>query len=402
MGQIWDNTHGAGMATLKRVARGVYQRLDENGQAVKGQYQAKVRKLGVNVSQTFTKKDEAIRWVTDTEARIYKGESVDIVKVKKVTLAEIFDDYIKNNVISDKKKSNIEKIKEEMGIVMLGQFSTAGFSKYLADKLNQEISVPPDTKAHPLYNNYKEVIDGEVKARKYKPSTVRKNYYDIKTALEWHSRHYDYTFNAKPFKDNPPPKAWSEPRERRLHEGELERLLSACDCMYVNQTVLKIIIRFQIYSCMRIGETLLMKWEDIRIDKKNPENSYIFVPKKNQKIKNKKNAKDRYVLMRPELYKLIEEIKEIPKNKSGLVFHFWENSAVFGQRFKVIVKNAGSSNLNPHDLRHEGISWFFEHTNLTDIEISNISGHIELNTLKRYANLRPQKTGAKLWAGINH
>lgn len=401
MGQ---HTHGAGMATLKSVARGVYQRLDENGQAVKGQYQAKVRKLGVNVSQTFTKKDEAIKWVIDTEARIYKGESVDIVKVKKLTLADIFDDYIKSNQdISKKKKGNLERLKLEIGKVALGQFSTSGFSKYLSDKLSRDISEQPDTKKiHPLYNNYKEVIDGEVKQRKFKPSTVRKYYYDIKTALEWHSKHYDYTFNEKPFNDNPPPQAWGEPRDRRLHDGELERLLSACDCMYVNQNVLKIIIRFQIYSCMRIGETLLMKWEDMHIDKKNPENSYIFVPKKNQKIKNKKNAKDRYVLMRPELYKLMEEIEKIPKNKSGLVFHFWENSAVFGQRFKVIVKNAGSTNLNPHDLRHEGISWFFEHTNLTDIEISNISGHIELNTLKRYANLRPQKTGAKLWAGINH
>jgi hypothetical protein len=49
-------------------------------------------------------------------------------------------------------------------------------------------------------------------------------------------------------------------------------------------------------------------------------------------------------------------------------------------------------------MRHEGISWLFENTALTDIEISKITGHIELDTLKRYAKLRPKKIGAKLWA----
>lgn len=402
IGQIWDNPMGVHVATLKRVAKGVYQRLDENGKPIKNQYQAKVRRQGRNVSQTFEKKEEAIQFVTETEAKIYKGEPVNFGKIKKLSLSEIFDDYIKNNTVSKKKKDNLERLKVEIGKVLLYQFSTAGLAKYISVKLNQEVKGQAGTKKiAPLFDNYKEVIDGELRQRKYKPSTVRKYYYDIKTALQWHSKVYDYAFNEKPFLDNPPPQAWSEPRERRLEDGELDKLLSACDLMYVNQETLKIIIRFQIYSCMRIGETLLMKWDDIRIDDKNPENSYIFVPKKNQKIRNKKNAKDRYVIMRPDLYNLFDEIKKLKKSEDGRVFHFWKSSETFGARFKVVTKNAGSKNLKPHDLRHEGISWLFENTNLTDIEISGISGHIELDTLKRYANLRPQKVGAKLWANLS-
>ena len=51
-----------------------------------------------------------------------------------------------------------------------------------------------------------------------------------------------------------------------------------------------------------------------------------------------------------------------------------------------------------HDLRHEGISWLFENTNLTDIQISKMTGHLELDTLKRYAKLRPSSIGERLWA----
>jgi integrase len=217
--------------------------------------------------------------------------------------------------------------------------------------------------------------------------------------LQWHAKVNDYHFNDKPFKDNPPPPAWKEPRERRLEEGELARLLSACDKMYVNQQHLKDIIEFQIYSCMRAGETLLMRWKDIRFDENKPTGSYIFVPKENQKTRNKRGAVDREVSMRRELFALVKD-RLLPRKGAteDRVFPFWADSNVLGHRFKDICKNAGSADLRIHDLRHEGISWIFENTNLTDIHISKITGHLELDTLKRYAKLRPSSIGERLWA----
>ena len=56
--------------------------------------------------------------------------------------------------------------------------------------------------------------------------------------------------------------------------------------------------------------------------------------------------------------------------------------------------------LTVHDLRHEAISTLYElyGGRMTDIQISSITGHVELDTLKRYANLRPSSIGSVLWS----
>ena len=364
-------------------------------------FQAKVRKLGVNLSETFDTEAKAKNWITVTEGNIISGKPVEAHKVRKTTLADIFDDYIKDGKLPPKKVGIINRLKVEIGKLSLEQLNTKVLGNYIDVKLSQPIPEQKRKKVdHPLYSAGKVVVDGEVKVRTNSPATVRHYYYAIRTALYWHSKVNDYTFNSKPFDDNPPPKAWESPRERRLEDGELERLLDACDKMYVNKQHLKDFINFQIYSCMRAGETLLMQWKDIHIDKKEPEGSFIHIPKANQKTKNKRGAADREVALQPALYRLITE-NLLPRKgeakSSDRVFPFWPDSSVLGQRFKRICKNAKVEDFHIHDFRHEGISRLFESTNLTDIEISKITGHLELDTLARYAKLRPKKTGKKLW-----
>lgn len=303
--------------------------------------------------------------------------------------------------MSDGKRYDLEKLKIEIGKVPLSHFKAGTFATYLKTKLEQEI---PDQakkkKDHPLFNAHK-VVDkrtGEVVKKTYSESTIRKLYYAIKTALQWHAKHHDYAFDRKPFDDNPPPKAW-EPRDRILEEGELDRLLEATNKMYVKKEEWKCFILWQYYSCMRAGESLLMKWGDIHIDEENPHLSYIFVPKENTKIADKKNAEDRKVPLRPEFFHFVKDrLMLLKKEDGGLVFgNNWKSSSVLGNRFKVVCKNAKVENFKIHDLRHCAVSWYFINTSLTDIEISKISGHIELSTLKRYATLRHSDIGAKLW-----
>lgn len=388
---------GLALGQEVEVEPGIYKRQGKKGVS----YRVKIREKGIKpMTQTFAKLADAKVWQVTQKNAIITGSPLDLEKtIKKLTLGEIFAEYVKGTPnISQKKIDQYKRLTKEIGGWVFANFKTKQFEEYINYKLNKEIPSQPKTKkVHPLFDGYKEMVDGKLVRRKYKPSTVRKYYYDIKVALQWHSKIHDYVFNSKPFDDVPAPAAWGEPRERVLHDGELVKLLQACNLMYKNKHALQCIILFQLYSSMRIGETLLMKWSEVHLDRDRPEESYIFVPKKNQKIKNKKNAKNRYVIFRPELYKLFEEIEKLPKHSSGRVFHQWQSSVTFGARFKVVCKNAGSSDFHPHDLRHCSISWLFEHTNLTDIEISNHSGHIELDTLKRYANLRPQKAGAKLW-----
>lgn len=354
-------------------------------------FQAKVKIDGTFYTGTFPNRKEANAFIQDIQSKLRRGEAVNHNKVKKTHLSQIFGEYLESNsALPTSKKQRIQKLINEIGNVPLEKFTSNGFESYLKHKKTQNIPA----------NRSKKKIE-PLPDKKYSSGSIRKFYYDIRTALKWHSKKYDYVFNSKPFDDNPAPPAWEKPRERRLTDKEFEALLDACHKMYVNKDELKAIINFQRYSAMRIGETIKMKWSDLRLNEKEPSSSYIFVPKENQKTRNKVSCKDRYIPLRPELYHLIKDTIMKFKKSDGLVFPYWTNVHPLSAKFRLLCKNADISDFRIHDLRHEAISWLFENTPLTDIEISNISGHIEMDTLKRYANLRPSKTGAKLW-GINN
>lgn len=367
-------------------------------------WQAKLRENGVNLSKTFKTEGEAKDWLILKRAKIITGESLAGERHSDTLLPKIFDDYILNGGIDSKKAAILRVAKIELAKVKLQQLNTRALENYIKIKSGQEIRQHPKKKKdHPLYKGGKIIVDGKEQARTYAPATVRKVYYAIKNALAWHSREYEYPFNSKPFDECTPPPSWERPRDRRLVEGELEKLLAHAGKM-AHGSEIQDMINFQIYSCMRIGETLKMKWGDIRLDESDPDASYIFVPKENQKTRNHRKATDREIAMRPELFDLLKD-RVLPRRgdhpSSNLVFQNLKNSSYAGGRFRLICEKADVANLSIHDLRHEGISWLFENTSLTDIEISTISGHIELDTLKRYAKLRPKKIGAKIRLGLS-
>lgn len=78
--------------------------------------------------------------------------------------------------------------------------------------------------------------------------------------------------------------------------------------------------------------------------------------------------------------------KELARTTSKL-------SAQFGRIFDA----AGCGDLRFHDLRHEAICRFYERTKMTDIQISEITGHRDPRMLRRYANLRGSYLATMLW-----
>lgn len=396
---------------VRHMATKTPQKTVENKSATKGliterqgkkgiSYLVRIRQDGVNQNKTFKEKKVAEQYIRDIQTKIYKTEAVDNEKIKKLTLAEIFNDYVNHVKIAKGKIYSMNQLATEFETVELGKFKSGSFATWLDYKLNQEIPEQSHKKKqHPLYQANCIEVNGKLVKKTYSQGAVRKFYYCIKTALEWHSKHYDYIFESKPFDENKPPKAWANPRERVLEAGELDKLLLACDKLYVKQEETKTMLRFQSYSCMRIGEALLMKWSDIRLNEEAPQDSYIFVPKENQKTKNKEGVFDRKVPLRPEFYNFVKnELFKIKKDKQIYVFgDYWKSSSIVAKQMKIICKNAEIKDLKIHDFRHHSVSWFFINTNLTVIEISRISGHIELETLKRYVTMKHSDIGAKLW-----
>jgi len=98
-----------------------------------------------------------------------------------------------------------------------------------------------------------------------------------------------------------------------------------------------------------------------------------------------------------------EALKRIPRRIDGRVWPYTRADTIT-QAFRYLLERinrevrerraAGEStppeieDLRLHDLRHEAISRFFENTDLSEMEIAQISGHRDLQTLKRYTHLR--------------
>lgn len=86
--------------------------------------QAKVRKHGMSHSGTFSSQKLADAWITDLENKLNKGEATNFHDMRKVTLGEIFAEYMKVSSLSSKKVANLGRLKIEIGAIRLGQFDS--------------------------------------------------------------------------------------------------------------------------------------------------------------------------------------------------------------------------------------------------------------------------------------
>lgn len=90
-----------------------------------------------------------------------------------------------------------------------------------------------------------------------------------------------------------------------------------------------------------------------------------------------------------------------------LLFPWWDGhrspkalarvTSQLSRQYDRIFDAAGAADLHFHDLRHEATSRIYERTNLSDLEVAKITGHRDLRTLKRYANLRASTLAKRLW-----
>lgn len=107
------------------------------------------------------------------------------------------------------------------------------------------------------------------------------------------------------------------------------------------------------------------------------------------------------------LKKYFEERSQQPGGKSEQIFPFWDGNNSISNLKKVtssvsriwgrIFDHAGCPDLRFHDLRHEATCRLYERTTLGDVQIARITGHKNLQMLKRYANLRGSDLAGQLW-----
>lgn len=180
-------------------------------------------------------------------------------------------------------------------------------------------------------------------------------------------------------------------RDRRLHVGELERILKA-----TQSPLLVDIVRFALETATREAEIAGMIWENVNLKKKTA----TLVGTKSAKYK---DGEKRTIPLSPEAARILSALPrkidggEVWGITSHAISVAWRRAVsrarkVYEAECKEKKKKSDPAfliDLTFHDLRHEATSRFFEN-GLNPMQVAAITGHKTLQMLKRYTHLKAE------------
>lgn len=268
----------------------------------------------------------------------------------------------------------------------------------------------------------------QLKAAGLAPSTMKKRVEFLGRALAWAMRKNKISLQNNPVqqlpkgyatKDVPKEQLWAGQRDRRLEpkrtvakgwDGvEKEFQTEEGAIRYVlRKKEEHVLFDMAIETAMRMSEMVTLKKRQIDFGQDT-----IFLDET-------KNGNKRQVPMSSVIKKILEDYLPTLDESREEIFPWWTDpfpgkNSLTPEEMEIYKKSvkkatnalstkwgdrharAGCPDLTFHDLRHEGTSRIFERTNLTDTEISSITGHEDPRMLKRYANLRGSKLAKRLW-----
>ncbi len=172
-------------------------------------------------------------------------------------------------------------------------------------------------------------------------------------------------------------------RERRLREGELEKLLEAGKRAR-NKRIIPI-VRFALETAMRRGEILSLRWRDVDLSKETAT------------VLEAKNGHPRIIPLTEAAIGILRSVRPDDGDEDAKIFPVTANA--FRLSWERLTKRARIDELHFHDLRHEAISRLFEF-GLSVPEVASISGHRDMRMLFRYAHANLASIRAKLGRAI--
>jgi integrase len=196
----------------------------------------------------------------------------------------------------------------------------------------------------------------------------------VRHCIEVARRELVFMLPSNPVQQVKMPRA-GNPRQRRAHAGELEKLLKACEASRCRW--LPAAIQLAVETGMRRSELLAMRWDDVDLEARTV------------LLRNTKNGLPRTVPLSP---RALNVIKDTPRC-GPTVFAISANALRLA--WERLRRRAGVLELRFHDLRHEAVSRFFER-GLNVPEVAMISGHRDLRMLFRYTHPKPEEIAAKL------
>lgn len=315
-------------------------------------WSVQIRRKGQrNQSKTFSNRADAKAWAAIEEARIERGDVIqDRSMLSRTTLADIILRYISD--VSPAKRgaeSEILRLKkitrDAIGEVSLANLSSCELAAYRDRRL-----------------------------RLVKSATVHRELALMSHAIDVARREWGVTLANNPVKLIRKPSA-NASRERRLDPGEYRRIVDAAQS--TRNPAVVVAIQLAIETALRRGELLGLHWENVDLQRRVADIPFT------------KTGVSRSIPLTDKAVQLLEN----QSRKEGVVLSITGNA--LRKSWSRIVERAGIQDLRFHDLRHEGISRFFE-MGLSLPEVALISGHRDPRMLLKYTQLRSTDLAQKL------
>ncbi len=175
------------------------------------------------------------------------------------------------------------------------------------------------------------------------------------------------------------PRDWEVKRERRLEDGEHERLLEkirklACgadhwECFYL----------LSLETGARLQELAFAEWKELEHG-----DQLWRIP-----AGHTKKRTTRRVPLSPRAREVVKKLRSLAKADDPRIFHAMGTAGAISQRFAKLVDDAEIEGLRLHDLRHEAISRMCVHKTKVPIKaIMDIVGHRTYEAFLRYSHMR--------------
>jgi integrase len=315
-------------------------------------WQVKIRRQGFPaLSKTFDRKADAESWARDQEGMMDRGAFVDRRPAEEMTLGDAVDHYLKS-VAPAHKGHEIEKAR-------LGRFK-----REHADLCAYSLA---NLRTHHV-EDYR-----DQRLEQIAPGSLCREINLLHAVLESVRRRVGLIDNPVSHVRRP---QVNDERSRRLSADEEAALLAALD--KTRNPWLKPLVIVALETAMRRGELLSLRWQ------------HVDLAARTAHLPNTKNGRGRTV---PLPTRAAATLEALPRDIGGAVFPLSLDS--FKHAWTRTVARAKLEDFHFHDLRHEATTRLAER-GWNVLELAAVTGHSDLQMLKRYTNLRASDLAKKM------
>lgn len=346
----------------------IVERKGRNGSVT---YRARIRiKGGKDLSASFKRKTDAVRWAERIESDIRDGKYFKVASAGKKTVASLIDRYLELEAPKRKDRQLVIPVLE-LWRGLIGEVTLKDLTPAILAECRDRLLVSPNEKNKGAANR-----NPDAGKEKKGPATVVRYMAVLSHALSLAVREWGWLDSNPMLKVKKP--ALPQARVRFLSDEERDRLLEACResaCLYLYPIVV-----IALSTGARKSEILNLRWKDIDLKRGIAQ------------LELTKNRERRALPLTHHAKELVQALHDKAKpERNDFLFPRADGMAPFTIQkvWYQAVREADLEDFHFHDLRHSAAS-YLAMNGATLAEIAEVLGHKTLQMVKRYAHLSDQ------------